>query len=192
VAASEGAGPGMARVASAYDRGAQPCFSRIKVWLVGLLLVLSSVLSMPRAATAVVSAGKSHISRTAEPHKSTAGKKLVIAGAGISTTLQQVFDSLDTHKTGAISKGSLKTALVELKTRGFMTHGLSESELDAWLDGLVEKKTKALKTAAAAGDPQAAAAAASLGCQMLLLLLLLPLYLWVAVVYMNIEEEMRW
>ena len=46
----------------------------------------------------------------------------VLAGAGISSTLHHVFDTLDTHKTGAISVSTLHSALIELKNRGFMTH----------------------------------------------------------------------
>jgi hypothetical protein len=90
--------------------------------------------------------------------KTTAGKKLVLVGAGISSTLHQVFDTLDTGKTGSISKASLYSSLVELKRRGFLTHELSDAELDKWLQTLVVDKSAGLRAAAAAGEKQAATA----------------------------------
>lgn len=140
----------------------------LKVWVVGVIFCVSSALSMPSGATAVVASGHSHIDRPTgdTKHKSAAGKKLVLIGAGISSTLHQVFDNLDTHKTGSISKDALFSALVELKRRGFVSHELSDAELGTWLsklvDKMVEEKSVALTAAAAAGDKEAAAAAASL------------------------------
>ena len=51
-----------------------------------------------------------------------------------------------------MNRQTLHLALVELKNRGFMSIELSDQELDEWLTGLVEVKTRA----AAAGDRSAA------------------------------------
>ena len=133
----------------------------------GVIFTLVSGLTVPCVATAAaaVASGNSVMTRTAgdtNNPKKTAGKKLVLVGAGISSTLHQVFDTLDTGKTGSISKASLYSSLVELKRRGFLTHELSDAELDKWLQRLVEDKSAGLRAAAAAGDTQAAAALESL------------------------------
>jgi Ca2+-binding EF-hand superfamily protein len=84
---------------------------------------------------------------------------MVLVGTGIPETLQKVFVMLDTHNTGSISKQTLKSALLELKRRGYMSVSLSDDQLDKFLDNLVEKNKMELNAAAAAGDPTAAEAA---------------------------------
>jgi len=113
----------------------------------GILFVLVSGFAGPNSsANAMLGSGESQIlTQERDVGKQTKdGKRLVIVGAGISETLHHVFESLDTQNTGTISKDTLHSALVELKNRGFMTHQLSEQELEEWLSSLVEVQTSAL------------------------------------------------
>jgi hypothetical protein len=156
-----------ARAPDSVDVGRKGLGETVKVWVLGVIFSLVSGLTVPSGATAAaaVASGNSVMTRTAgdtNKPKTMAGKKLVLVGAGISSTLHQVFDTLDTGKTGSISKASLYSSLVELKRRGFLTHELSDAELDKWLQRLVEDKSAGLRAAAAAGDTQAAGALESL------------------------------
>ena len=152
-----------ARAPDSVDVGRKGLGETVKVWVLGVIFCLLSGLTVPSGATAAaaVSSGNSVMTRTAgdtNKPKTTAGKKLVLVGAGISSTLHQVFDTLDTGKTGSISKASLYSSLVELKRRGFLTHELSDAELDKWLQTLVVDKSAGLRAAAAAGEKQATGA----------------------------------
>ena len=79
---------------------------RIQAFAMALVLVVSSNFFLaPTAVSAVVASGKSHLRQSAHVTSEQASrKKLVLVGAGISATLHQVFDSLDSGRTGAISK----------------------------------------------------------------------------------------
>lgn len=80
---------------------------RIQACAMALVLVLTSNFFLaPPVAHAVTASGKSQLRQSAHSKRSeqSSRKKLVLVGAGISATLHQVFDSLDHHRTGAISK----------------------------------------------------------------------------------------
>ncbi len=135
----------------------------IKALFLSLVFALSSIFWMPNTANAVGSTSSSMYAGLAvksHQHRSDAGhKRMVLIGTGIPETLQKVFVMLDTHNTGSISKQTLKSALLELKRRGYMSVSLSDDQLDKFLDKLVEKNKMELNAAAAAGDPTAAEAA---------------------------------
>ena len=80
---------------------------RIQAFAMALVLVVSSNFFLaPAAVSAVTASGKSHLRQHMHGLRSeqASRKKLVLVGAGISATLHQVFDSLDSAQTGTISK----------------------------------------------------------------------------------------
>ena len=155
--------PGQGVVVSGAGRACGGAVRWLKVWVVSLLMAVSAFLSAPQHAGAFLSAGSSHVNHeTKYVDEKHARKKLVLAGGGVEETMNQVFKALDTQKTGKISKASLYASLCELKRRGFLTHSLSERELDVFLSNLAEQETAGVKSAAATGDQSASDEAARL------------------------------
>lgn len=122
----------------------------IKAWVLSLVLALSTILWMPSTAKAVGSISTSMYAGKSHNANNVAHKRMMLLGTGIPETLQKIFAMLDTQNTGSISKQALKLALIELKTRGYMSVSLSDNELDQFLDKLVEKTTVELSAFAAA------------------------------------------
>ena len=95
-------------LASAAARG---LWRRIQALVLALVLMVSSSFCLtPAAANADIvtnmASGKSHQIQLADGQRSeqASRKKLVLGGVGITSLINQVFDSLDSRQTGALSK----------------------------------------------------------------------------------------